>query len=160
MEPLPQHPHVEHVVFTRVLDHLTASEYALAVLCSVSRQMKLFAVTKDLPGFDEFYREIYESSYHRITAKGSVRRILAGDHHATVVAIAVHSMHKAAEHDRLAGEAVHRMAAAEAKEDARRWITSVRAWHERTATELQVAVTRTRESVGEAFWTSALQLDD
>ncbi|MDI3256829.1 MAG: hypothetical protein QJR01_03725 [Kyrpidia sp.] len=157
MEPVP-HPPIDHAVFTRVADHLTASEYALAVLCSVSTQMKLLTITKDLPGLEELHRENYETGYHRLTAKGSIRRILAGDHHPTVVGIAVQCMHKAAEHDRRAADAIQRMMAAQVHEDARRWITSVQAWQERTATELQVAMTRTRQSVGESFWQFALQL--
>ncbi|MBX6395160.1 MAG: hypothetical protein IRY98_05475 [Alicyclobacillaceae bacterium] len=157
MEPWPHCP-IDRTAFNRILDHLSASQYALTILCSVSTQMKLLPATKDLPGLNDLHRENYETGYHRLTAEGCVRRILAGDDHPTVVGISIHCMMKAAEHDRRAREAIDRMRSAQTHEEARRWITSVQAWQERAAAELQVALTRAREAVGEACWKYALHL--
>ncbi|MDI3326981.1 MAG: hypothetical protein QJR06_00340 [Alicyclobacillaceae bacterium] len=157
MEPWPHCP-TDQRAFAKILDHLRTSQYALAVLCSVSTQMKLLPAAAELPGLADLHRENYETGYHRLTAEGCVRRILAGDDHPTVVGIALRCMAEAAEHDRRARDAIGRMAAAAGNDEARRWVTAVQAWQERTSAELQIALTRAREVVGEACWKFALQL--
>ncbi|WP_156807361.1 hypothetical protein [Effusibacillus pohliae] len=143
----------------QVLAHLQNSLYALEVQCSLSTQMELNPETKALPGLRDVDKHNYESSYHRTTAIGCLRRILAGERHPDVMGIMIRCMLEAEEHDVETGRAMDRMLRSATTRTAEQWVRTAKRWQEQQLVHLREAIVLARSLVGESMWEYAKKLE-
>ncbi|MDG5789725.1 hypothetical protein QA612_19900 [Evansella sp. AB-P1] len=71
--------------WSSVLQLLTQSMQGEEMVCSMSSQLYHIPATENLEGLDQMHEQLYESSYHRVTALGSAKRLQSGESHETIV---------------------------------------------------------------------------
>ena len=91
------HPELMVSVHTELQKSIAAEE----IICSIGSQMIWIPATQSLSGLSEVNQENCKTSLHRITAAGCLKRMAQGDWHETLLAILVHSLYNARQHDQL-----------------------------------------------------------
>ncbi|MCL6518081.1 hypothetical protein, partial [Alicyclobacillus sp.] len=144
--------------FAPVLQHLEQSIHAEQVFCSIVTEMKFMPAFKDDPNLAEVHRQNYETSYHRNTAAGNLRRLLAGagPSEEMLVLMTIECFVEAKRHDRQAEEALKAIRTESPADEG--WIQAAERWHARRRQALRMARRLLRQSVSEETWAKGVAL--
>lgn len=139
-----------------VLRQVKSSIKAEQVFCSIVTQMKFMKQFKDQSALKTVHKENYETSYHRNTAAGNLRRIRAGESDELLILMTVECLMETEEHDKSAENALRNIEASD--EQGQQWLASAISWHELRTRHLQKAKHLLREKIGTVLWNKGAAL--
>jgi hypothetical protein len=140
------------MTFSQVLQHVKMSIHAEQVFCSIVTEMKFMPSFQEDPELATVHKENYETSYHRNTAAGNLRRLLADGGPSTeqLILMTVECFLEARQHDRTAEAALQNIQP-KAPED-QSWLNAAAKWHGRRKAELHRATKLLRASIPDSMW--------
>jgi len=137
-------------MYNAVFKHLMSSIKAEQVFCSVVTQMKFLPQFADDPNLRTVHRENYETSYHRNTAAGNLRRLLRGEVDEMLVLMTVECFIEAQEHDKKSETALRQIRSSSTEDE--KWLSSARYWHTLRKKHLKAARTALYHIIGPDIW--------
>ena len=130
--------------------HLKASIEAEQVFCSIVTEMKFMPQFADDPNLRTVHRENYETSYHRNTAAGNLRRLLRGETAEMLILMTVECFIESREHDRKSGEALDGIQSTGPHDE--KWLESAKYWHAKRKQQLKHARNVLYNMIGPDVW--------
>ncbi|SFS30473.1 hypothetical protein [Marininema halotolerans] len=130
---------------------MTKSIDAESMVCSISAQLTRLPNIKELPGIAEVLKENTFTSYHRLTAKGCIQRLVTQDWHETVIIACIQSLYTARNHDRIRRGYMletKRVAPPPTKATIENWIQ----WLDNAEGYLQETMVQTQQLIGYRQW--------
>lgn len=99
--------------FQVILNHLEQSIHAEQFICSIVTEMKYMPPFKNQIALKKIHKENYQTSYHRNTADGNLKRLIsgAGQSEHQLVLMTVECFLEADEHDQNIEDALQLMSA-------------------------------------------------
>ncbi|MDB5085451.1 MAG: hypothetical protein JWN30_2337 [Bacilli bacterium] len=151
---------MESSIFSRVLQHVERSIHFEQVFCSIVTEMKYMAPFQNQAGLQRVHKENYETSYHRNTAAGNLKRLTAGAGASAtqLILMTVECFLEAQEHDQNAEQALGSMTASNPQEQS--WLDAAQEWHLKRKEELQIAAQILRESIPADLWNQGAALTE
>lgn len=145
-------------IYAPVLHYVERSIHAEQIFCSIVTEMKFMPAFKDDPHLAEVHRQNYETSYHRNTAAGNLRRLLAGagPSDEMLVLMTIECFVEAREHDKRAEQALTSIRAGSAADE--RWIQAAEKWHFRRRHALRRAKRLLKQAVPPETWAKGVAL--
>ncbi|MCL6636467.1 MAG: hypothetical protein K6T26_00850 [Alicyclobacillus sp.] len=145
-------------VYAAVLHHVGLSLQAEQVFCSIVTEMKFMPAFRDDPHLQTVHKENYETSYHRNTAAGNLRRLLTGAfaEEDMLVLMTIECFVEAKAHDLAAEQALRAIPAT--TESQQHWLRAAERWHMRRRRELSRAKRILRSHVSAETWQKGVAL--
>jgi hypothetical protein len=140
------------LTFSRVLQHVEMSIHAEQVFCSIVTEMKYMPGFQNDPGLKTVHEQNYETSYHRNTAAGNLRRLVAhgGPSKEQLILMTVECFLEAHDHDKRAETALQTLSASSPTDET--WLQAAAKWHKRRKVELNRAAKLLRASIPANLW--------
>lgn len=142
--------------FAEVLRQVKASIRAEQVFCSIVTEMKYLPQFKSQSALETVHKENYETSYHRNTAAGNLRRIVSGEQEQLLILMTIECFIEAAHHDKNAENALNAIIGT--NPDGQQWIETAAKWHEQRVMHLKRAKKLLRSIVGPELWSQGAAL--
>lgn len=136
--------------YAEVLRLVKCSMKAEQYFCSIVTQMTYLPQFKHQQPLDIVHKENYETSYHRNTAIGNLRRLLDGDMDELVILMTVECIIEAARHDAKAKAALAELSAGD--EEGQMWLGRAEKWQGYRSNYLARARSMLRGVIGPQSW--------
>lgn len=141
----------QNVMWQSVLIELHRSLYGEQMVCSMSTQLFHIPETKNLHGNAEMHTHLVPASYHRVTATGSVQRLLNGETAPSIIETMADCIQNAEQKDRdvRAGLVIMREAAPASYKP---FIETIIRWQDYAEQHLQNAKRHSMQIIGNSRW--------
>ncbi len=127
-----------HAVWASVLRHVRLSIQAEQVFCSIVTEMKFLPQFSYQDALKTVHKENYETSYHRNTAAGNLRRLIkTRTVDEMLILMTVECFIETLEHDRKAETALREITVADPVDE--KWLIAAQKWHMRRKQQLKHA---------------------
>lgn len=146
-----------HAVWEAVLRHVRLSIQAEQVFCSIVTEMKFLPQFAYQDALKIIHRENYETSYHRNTAAGNLRRLTkTSTADKMLILMTVECFIETEEHDTKAETALRKITVTDAADN--KWVEAAQKWHKRRKQQLKYAAETLYAAIGPELWKQGMEL--
>lgn len=146
------------LTFSRVLQHVDMSIQAEQVFCSIVTEMKFMPNFQDQAALATVHKENYETSYHRNTAAGNLRRLISqgGPSQEQLILMTVECFIEARGHDKTAESALQSIVTSSPQDES--WVHAAAKWHKRRKMELKRAARLLKATIPANLWEKGVSM--
>ncbi len=144
------HSQIVHAAYVDVLGHVERSIKAEQMFCSIATQMTFLPQFRYQAELKNVHRENYETSYHRNTAAGNLRRLLTGEFDEMLVLMTVECLIESRKHDKIAETSLGKIVVTDPENS--KWVVTAEKWHRLRKRHLKYAAESLRAMIGPEIW--------